>query len=71
MPVPRDGELSVKTTLSLRFVVDRVEPDHALEEDVELGVRGRISRDLVKRLEDVWRREETVSKEGEAEAKER
>jgi len=43
----------------LALVVDRVKADHLLQELVQLGVRRRVQRDLVERLEQVWRRAQT------------
>lgn len=45
--------LLVDAALSLGLIIDRVETNDSLEEDVEVGVAGRVLCDLEQRLEDV------------------
>ena len=53
VPFPGDRIFSVQPALGLAFIVNTVKSDHSLEEDVKLGVAGRILRHLKQWLEDI------------------
>ena len=48
--------LFVDAADGLALVVDRVEPHDLLQEPVELGARRRVQRDVVQRLEQIYRK---------------
>lgn len=56
VPKSRHWELAMNSPFRFAFIVDEIESDNALKEDMELGVRLRVTSNFEERSEDVCER---------------